>query len=473
MRRRPTTKRAALTALASLRISACLSLCATNAIAQSAVLTSPPGSAELREARVAVSKSPSQSTLWFSATIHGAADHVYVVVPAAPGSSIDSSSDAFFESLADATHRRILPPEVKPDVTCPSAVLPESNAYEIDGDISHIASVAPSPSSEVFSLTQLLVWLSGQQLSISFETLSQYADLVGAGYQFVVVHYEVPPGQATLGTIRVASTVTSNIVPLVATSAGAAFVRLHVWTFAQARANPGVLPVASFEPEKLRWSIDGNTPASNYHHVMEDIFDSNPSWIVDAASRSAMYRSASLLGGAASIPSVVEGYFDRAAGYGDTNSDVVSCIAKVAALETNDAQVGDVCAPGTLAVVPGDACAESAQPGKISPDDLRCGGIADDIALAMTGLIPSQLWLTRWTGVLAPWTALAQEKAVLHGDESVSSSVTCGHWDTSICNGSGGSGGDGGSNGDNGVAGSNRPGGTFPPGSGNGSYSPP
>jgi hypothetical protein len=66
--------------------------------------------------------------------------------------------------------------------------------------------------------------------------------------------------------------------------------------------------------------------------------------------------------------------------------------------------VGSVCPRGELAVVPGGALCSGdlVEPGEVSPELLRCGGIADDLALALSDLEPSQAWLTRAVQLVAP-----------------------------------------------------------------------
>lgn len=427
----------------------------SNAFAQGAVLAYPPNSSELRELQVAVATSEGQSTWWLGAKVEGAAQAIFVVVPAPPGSSVDLASDAWFEALSDATHPRIVPPSMPPDVTCPEAVVPGNDDYDLSGDISHSASVQPTPSIEVLDFSQLVLLLQDNGLSLDFEAMSTLADLDTAGYRFVVLRYEPPAGNSTLRTVRIASLGDSIKVPLLLSDAGATSAQIRVWAFSEGRANPGLVPWRQVDRSELAWSLAGTTPPTNYAAVIDSMLDqaAGDLWIVDAASHQAMFRNTSLLGGSASIPSVAAAYFDRAAAYGDSQADSAPCIGRVGMYESSPATVGRACAPGALAVIGTSSCVEDPQPGEIEPDQLRCGGIADDLALAMGGAEIASLWLTRWTGRLPAWE-LRSHDTLLSGDEgSESSVVVCDGWDTTVCEQGGAGGGTGGSGGASGSGG--------------------
>jgi hypothetical protein len=442
----------------------------STARAQSAVLSSPPDSAELRELRVAVADGPASSTIWFGARLEGAADDVFVVVPAPPGSAVDLSTDAWFESLEDATNTRVRPPSEPPENPCAAAQVPGPGDVDSVGDAAHVASVDPSLPAEVLSFSELVLWAQGKALNLSFDAMSTFADLDVSGYRFVMLHYEVPPGTVTLATVRVASTQALVKVPLVVTSAGASPADVHVWTFTSGRASPGQLPWTTIDPADVQWQLAGGIPPTNYRDVLASTLSAGggASWVVDAAAHTSIFRSTAISGGASPIPSLVEGYFERASGYGDALSDPTACVARVASLESSQATVAGACASGAVAQLTGDSCAESPQPGQIDPDDLRCGGIADDLALAMSGAPPEQRWLSRWTGRIAPWTARAQETLDTLVGGAQSPVVVCGAWDASVCEADAGTGGAGGSGGSGGAGGSG--GGGVPPNAGGNGY---
>jgi hypothetical protein len=426
--------------------------------AQTALLASPPDSAELREARVAIAHGPAQSTLWFSAKIEGAADDIHVIVPVPPGARIDLSTDAWFEALADTTHTRVIPPQAPPDVTCEQARVPAPGDHDLVGDVEHVATVPPAAPADVMTMSEVVVWVQDQGMSLSFDALSQLANLDIQGFLFVRLRFEVDPGTFTLRTIRVASPSANAKVPLVLTSAGASPALVRVWAFAEGRANPSVLSWSTLNPADVHWSLAGGVPPTNYRDALGKMLDVT-SWAVDASSHDTIYRSLPLGGGSSFLPAVIDGYFDRASGYGDALATPATCIARVAAMEASMAKVGRVCAPGALVDVSGPACEEEAKPGEIAAADLRCGGIADDLALAMAGTSPGSLWLTRWTGKLSPWTERHEDSLAVHDGAPRSAVVVSGGWDSSVCDADAGTAGSTGSGGSGG-------GGTTPPNTG-------
>ncbi len=425
---------------------------ASPAVAQSALLASPPDSAELRELRIAVANGPAQSTLWFGARLEGAADDVYLVVPAAPGARIDLSSDAFFEALADSTHTRVVPPAASPEPSCPAARLPGPKDHDVIGDVGHVETVDPTGPSELMSLSQLVVWTQDQGLSLSFAALSAFADLDLAGYRFLKLHFEVDPGHVTLRTVRVTSPGPTLRVPLLVTGAGAAPADVRVWAFSPGRADPAMGTFATVDSSKVQWSLSGTLPPSNYRDVLGSALDA-ATWVVDASSHSPIFRSTPMFGGAVSVPALVDSYFERAAGYGDAQADPTPCTTRAASLESSLSEVSTACAAGLLASLAGPSCEEASQPGQIAPDDLRCGGIADDLALAMTGTVPGRLWLTRWAGRFNPWTERSEDALAVDAGAERSVVLMSGGWDTTVCESDAGTGGGSGTGGAGGSGG--------------------
>src|SRR5580693_5468328 len=91
------------------------------------------------EQRVAVAVGPASTTLWTSLRFDSGGGDVGILLPAPPGSSIDLSSDAWFEALEVATAPRIFPPaDVSP--FCPGKS-GSPTVFSIDGQIGHTASI--------------------------------------------------------------------------------------------------------------------------------------------------------------------------------------------------------------------------------------------------------------------------------------------------------------------------------------------
>ena len=436
------------------------------ASAQTSVLASPPDASELRDVRVAVSSGPSRSTLWFAGTVYGAADAVFVVVPAAPGAAVDLATDGWFEALHEATDTHIVPPIDVPSVTCAAATLPNAGDVHVVGDAAHVAGVVPSTSAQIMGFTELVVWTQSEGLALSTDEISALADLELEGFRFVALRFEAPPGEAALRTVRVAAPTATLRVPLLLTASGSASVRMNVWVFAEARATPQTLPALSVAPSELLWSLGGTASPTNYEELWNAKLASvnNAGWIVDAAAHGLVFRTTPLPGGAGGVSSVVESYLERAAIYGDANPEVAACVTKVASLEASKSRVAEACAAGNIALIPGGpACVETPVTGELDPADLRCGGIANDLALSFSGLVPERIWLSRWTGRVSAWSSRPEETFLIADGAPLSPVVVSTGYDSTICESDGGTSGSGGAGGSGGGS-PNTGGASVPPG---------
>ncbi len=410
------------------------------ASAQTLLVASPAGSAEPREIRVAIASGPSQVTTWFSVQWEGAADTLSLIVPVVAGDRVDSSTDAWFEALEDCTYTRIRPPGHFPKTYCENAVIPESSAVDRIGDAAHVPTVSPMGAPTWMTMADVVAFAEQMSVELSTPALTALADWDGKGYRFLRFTYEVEPGRATLRTLRIASTSSRASVPLLLSSAGAIPVWLRVWLISDRRANPVEHSWSTLDSDEVTWSLSGKNPPTNYRNLLDKALDGT-SWVVDHVSHEAIYQRVGS-GSAAPIPSLIETYFDRASGYGDTVSDVSACVERLSSMQSNEWMVGRVCAAGALANVQGASCTEDTQPDQIAADDLRCGGIADDLALALAEKRPKDVWLTRWTGKLASWSERMSDAFVGVEGPSQSSWMVSGQWDDDVCQ-KGGAGGSG------------------------------
>jgi hypothetical protein len=85
-------------------------------------------------------------------------------------------------------------------------------------------------------------------------------------------------------------------------------------------------------------------------------------------------------------------YFSRASDYGDTTGSLVSCVTS-ASSQRGTLQT-PYCARGDLGGTAPTPCTAAS--------GLTCGPHADDLALAMAGRAPQDVWITRLVGRIAP-----------------------------------------------------------------------
>jgi len=426
------------------------------AAAQTMVLPAPQDSTEVRELRVAFSSFSGRSASWVQLGLDGGADDVFVVVPAPAGARIDMASDAWFEALSATTNPRVLPPQGDPPA-CTGKPAPAIGTAEIVGSDAHQLTTAPEPGSTVLTLSQLLVWAGNEGLSISGDQAASLADLEVAGHSFVVVRFQPAAGESLTRTIRVAPSSPSSFVPLLLSRAGTARVAVSAWVLSAGRAVPDGLPGKTVEASKLKWSLTAN-PSSNYGKLRDELLSSaaGQAWVVEAASHSTLFFHTSLPGGTGMVPSLAGAYFERAAGYGDAPDSYATCTGKLATLESSALKVTAACGRGDLASIGSAACTEDVSEYEISPEYVRCGKAADDLAIALSGAVPATAWLTRWTSWIEPFASRPDE--AFHAvplAPSVGPLFSASGWESECSGDAGADSGKGGSGNAGGAGGSN------------------
>src|SRR5688572_21179136 len=91
---------------AALFLASFLSVDAARAVGR--VLGPPDREHDQPALRVAIARSPEQTTVWWSLRVAGPARRIAVVVPALPGTAIDPVSPAWFDALERSTAPRIV-----------------------------------------------------------------------------------------------------------------------------------------------------------------------------------------------------------------------------------------------------------------------------------------------------------------------------------------------------------------------------
>src|SRR5262249_1385988 len=157
---------------------------------------------------------PARSTLWTSLRFQGAGGPVAVVVPAPPGSSLDISSDAWFEALEAATAVRVFPPDGQ-SATRPGKA---GSPFEIDGQPSPPQSLHPQDVTVLDDAAAVGTWAMQAGLAVPAQLASALAALTGV--RFVALRYTAPSGAAVTPTLRISMLGTPAALPLALTAAG-------------------------------------------------------------------------------------------------------------------------------------------------------------------------------------------------------------------------------------------------------------
>jgi len=360
----------------------------------------PSGEATPIEQRVAVAVGPTRSTLWTSLRASADTGPFGIIVPVAPGAALDHSSDAWLEALNVATAPRIFPPTgVVP--TCTGEEPPDgSDPFHVTDELGSIESLTPIESILLPNTAAVAAWANQHGFGITPDVYAALDKMVGK--RFFAERFDAPNAPFVTSTLRVVSPTQDPVLPLAVTRAGAADLRVTAWLLGKGRATlTGSKPI-TLPTNDLHWSAgDGD---SNYVSLRADrLLAGGPSAVlIEASSHEALVSNVPIANGTSSVTGVVTSFFQRAAMYGDGNPSTSSCITVAAVALDESYAVAESCPRTGLGIVGGGpACVESPAGAEIDPAKLRCGGITDDLAVALSGMVPQDTVLTRATLFIA------------------------------------------------------------------------
>jgi len=397
------------------------------------------GGLEPIEQRLALSVGSARTTLWTSTRL--SADGVFgVVVPAPVGASLDWSSSAWFESLEAATAPRLFPPDGV-NAVCPGDGV--THAFHVVGALEHEEPLPPLDVLILADASAVTLWAAQAGLTVTPELATGLVALESPDMRFVAALFDAPGGEVVTPTLRISTPAGNPELPMVLTQAGAEDLTVTAWLLAEGRAHIDLAPLASVDLLEVVFEASG--PGSDYVDVRRDalVASGADSTVVESASHDSLRDNTSIAEGTSSIQGVVTAFFARASVYGDGLPDPAQCTAIGAASLASSLVVSPVCPRADLGVVDGiDDCVESALPGKTDPATLRCGDGADDLAVALSGMVPASAWLTRHS-LRVPAGATGSVRLVeVSGGSEVSPVVTAGAVDLTGCS-QGGAGGAG------------------------------
>jgi hypothetical protein len=407
-----------------------LILCgATRADAGGAALTSAPLHAI--EQRIAVALGPERTTVWTSLRFEADAGPVGVVIPVPPGASLDRSSDAWFEALEIATAPRVFPPDAV-SAACPGEKDPPS-PFDIVGTEDHVQSMLPEEVVVLADAPAVSWWADVNGLTIAPEMATALGSM--SGKRFLAARFKAPGTAAITPTFRVVLPSAEATLPLALVRATEKELLVTTWVMGPgigslSGATPAPLPGA-----KIVWNA--KTAETSYEDARADALSAaGPGAIVvECAGHEPLSNNVPIDDGTAVIEGVITTFFERAAGYGDGNAEAQGCIAQAAAALASITPVAASCPRADLGVVDGaDTCVE--QPGGYTdPAALRCGEGADDLSVALSGLVPSEVWLTRQTMLIAAGSEGADWELKVGPGKAVTPVLKASGVDLSECSG--------------------------------------
>jgi hypothetical protein len=398
-------------------LGAALALVAPDARAMGAIVTSPPSASSATELRVALSVANGDAsgegttgvdsgtltrvTRWLSARVHGDATAFALVLPVRAGAFVDVASDAWMEALEAASAPRVVPPQVSP----PCGI---AGGVDVEGDLSHEATVPPDAVAVAPDAATLAMELAMWGFTLSQDVASALDAAAATGSAFVVVRFPAPAPDVLTRTVRITEYEPSEIayslaaLPLAGSGASTGVTAYVVgdtrvgWSAPDGTGAGGPLAV---DPSTILW-LPGGT--SSYADARDALLRAHPGgWLEETAGHGPLFFRTPVPV-AAPAAAVAQEYYERAGTYGDAALDPATCESLALSVAASTAAVAPACARGALALVgPAAPCGEMVPSGDIAPDVLRCGNAADDLALALSALVPQRAYLTRARSLFA------------------------------------------------------------------------
>lgn len=408
----------------------------------------PPENASVVVAhRMALAVSLDQTVLWDQVQYAGSPEEFAWVLPVKPGATIEVASDAWFETLEAATGVRVTAPPVScvttasipgtdgrwveepygNELRCQMAgsspglamgcaaddrgagmerweegtpPTDEEQIVELPPDIDpvevvHAGSVGPYETVTLSSNEPgaITTWLSTHGFAIGDDVqpiIDAYED---NGFDFIALRLLPEQGVQQMKPVRIVQPGASPSLPLQMVAAGTgASVSLTLFVIGEGRYQTDNFPSAVM-PHPIVWDFGPNQ--SSYAELREIALgeQGGRSWLTSYARRGALLSpvdnpvtsSASqyVVGGVAHT-AMADAYVHQALLNGETDEE---CVGSYAALAGSTDKVVEPCDPDT------GLCSEVG-PGEIDARVLGCGEL-DDLRVALTGMHPGDVWVTR------------------------------------------------------------------------------
>jgi hypothetical protein len=366
-----------------------------DAKAMGAIVSSPPGAAQTTSVRVAVASAGTRTSRWVSLHVHGGAASFAWIVPARPGAFVDLASDAWLESLEDATAPRVVPPWAPPPAACSPA-----SGVDVAGDTAHVATTSPDAIATAADEAALASTLAAWSLALPSDLAPLVENAVARGDSFLVLRFGAATADVDTRTLRLVDSgpPTLDLELTRATSP----VAITGYALTSGPATFGSAPPLALDPSLLLWNPGGG---STYAGVTESLLASHAgAWLADATGHDPIFAGEAIPSGG-DVPALSQSYFTRASAYGDASEASSACASAASSWAASPSPVALACpraSVGRVGSSAGPPCQETVAPGELAPDGFRCGGIADDLALALSGLAPGGAWVSRARSVTAP-----------------------------------------------------------------------
>jgi hypothetical protein len=374
--------------------------------------------------RMALAVSPDQTVLWDQIQYAGDPADFAWVLPVKTGAYIEVASDAWFETLEALTTVQV----VQPPVTCDQPFSPGCGAAQFDAaagegtgsggpavDILHRGTVGPYETLTLGTDTPgaLNDWLSMNNYNVDPTTQPIIDAYVAEGFDFIALRLQPDKGVREMKPVRVVTPGASPVLPLRMVGIGTgANVAITLYVIGEGRWEADNFANALVPQDLVAW--DFTTSKSNYAELRKQTLESTNgglAWLTAYAQQGALLSPTqgsfffnSPLGSDPNgfpLDTFAEGFLNQGIENKETVSAVVQTVDEQAcrdafqSLEASFGQSGALVENPCPAGLPlSDPTCGMVDPNETDARQFTCGAL-DDLAVALVGSHPRDVWITR------------------------------------------------------------------------------
>jgi hypothetical protein len=371
--------------------------------------------------RVVIALSKTQTVLWDQIEFTGAPEDFAWVYPIKPGAVLEVATDAWTEALGGATAKTVYSPTelcfTEGDYTddssgqgCSMSCAPGADGGGVrngGGDDVPVGGEAEDPVQVVHSSTAgpyetvtissavpgaIGQWLQDNGYNVPADATPVLDAYAADGFDFIALRLTPGNGVSLMKPVRVVTPGPTTTFPMRMLGVGAAEkVALNVLVIGEGRVQVDGYTNVAIDPTDVIWDWDSDT--SNYSALRTEALsqDGGAAFLTSYSKLGELFAPGSIeIGTDEAIfkAPIAEQYLSQA----NKNGEAKSCLPG-----TVVAKVAPGTAESSYTVV--DVCDEqgtcgTAGPNEIDSRDLACEG-ADDLAVALIGMHPADVWITR------------------------------------------------------------------------------
>ncbi len=377
--------------------------------------------------RMVLSMSTDRTILWDQIRFAGVASEFAWILPVKPGATVELASDAWLDTLDAATTPQIAPP----DLSCEGAGCSVAGAYEASfscGDAGADGSLAEAPTPEGVDVVSqesagpyeivilrseseegLRVWLDEHGFAIPSDLDPIIDDYIEEGFDFAALRLVPAAGTAQMRPVRVTQPGAVPVLPLRMVTGGAgARTPITLFVVSEAQYVPQNFPSSVMNPFTVTY--DALTGTSNYAQVRDKLLDAadNSTWVISYSQPGALFEEIEnptnelplsyRVSNGWSFETFFEAYITQ--GFINAETSNTDCFDALDQIRGDGRRVVDPCDEN------GD-CRAIDEASEIDARPLACAPPIgsdipfDDLAAALVGLHPADVWVTRLDANLA------------------------------------------------------------------------